>query len=281
MASDHRPSEERETGTHASSRRSVRSTLPRRVVLLGASNLTRGISTVVETAQAVWGSPLEVLAALGHGRSYGLRSRVLGRELPGITSCGLWGDLAARGPAETAALVTDIGNDLLYGASVPTILGWVAESLDRLMPLGARTVMTLLPLASVETLSQWRFKIARTCAFPKSRAQFDEILHQARELNAGLARLAAERNVRIVEQRGAWYGFDAIHIRLRHRRAAWSEILAPWSDAPSAAPTARGSLTRWLYLRSLPPLERRLFGRARRAAQPSGRLRDGTTIALY
>jgi hypothetical protein len=258
-----------------------RKAAPRRVVLLGASNLTRGISTVVETAQGVWGSPLEVLAALGHGRSYGFRSRVLGRELPGITACGLWDDLAPRPPAETAALVTDIGNDLLYGASVPMILGWVADSLDRLTALGARTVMTLLPLASVEELPEWRFKIARSCAFPKSRAQLDEILAQARELNAGLAQLAVERRVRVVEQRGAWYGFDAIHIRLRHWRAAWSEILAPWSDAPTAAPGARGSLTRWLYLRSLPPLERKLFGRARRAAQPSGRLRDGTTIALY
>jgi hypothetical protein len=189
--------------------------------------------------------------------------------------------LAARPPAETAALVTDIGNDLLYGASVPTILAWVAKSLDRLTALGARTVMTLLPLASVEELPEWRFKIARTCAFPKSRAQLDEVLHQARELNAGLTRLAAARRVRVVELRGAWYGFDAIHIRLRHWRAAWSEILAPWSDAPTTAPSARGSLSRWLYLRSLPPLERRLFGRERRSAQPSGRLRDGTTIALY
>jgi hypothetical protein len=254
---------------------------PKRVVLLGASNLTRGISTVIETAQAVWGSPLEVLAALGHGRSYGLRSRVLGRELPGISACGLWSELSARPPAETAALITDIGNDLLYGASVPAILGWVAESLDRLGAAGARTVMTCLPLASVESLSEWRFTIARTCAFPRSRARLADILTQARELNAGLAELAAARNVRLVEQRGGWYGFDAIHIRLRHWRAAWSEILAPWSDTQHSAPGARGSLTRWLYLRSLPPLERKLFGRARRAAQPSGRLGDGTTIALY
>jgi hypothetical protein len=253
----------------------------RRVVLLGASNLTRGISTVVETAQAVWGRPLEVLAALGHGRSYGLRSRVLGRELPGITACGLWDELAHRPAAATAALVTDIGNDLVYGASVSSILGWVGESLDRLAASEARTVMTLLPLASVESLSDWRFKIARTCAFPRSRAQLNEILHQARELNAGLIRLAERRRVQLVEQRGGWYGFDAIHIRLRHWRTAWSEILAPWSDASQSTPRARGSLTRWLYLRSLPPLERKLFGRERRAAQPSGRLRDGTTIALY
>ena len=257
----------------------------KRIVLLGASNLTRGISTVIETAWSLCGSPLEVLAALGHGRSYGLTSRVLGRELPGIRRFGLWDDLASRPPAETAALVTDVGNDLLYGASVREILGWVRESLDRLTAQQARTVLTLLPLESVRGLSDWRYLLLRTCTFPRCRARRLDILDAAIELNAGLKQLAVERGVSIVEQRAQWYGFDPIHIRLVHWRDAWREILAPWSDAPQSAPAqscpVRGSMTRWLYLRSLPPLERRLFGRARRALQPSGRLRDGTTIALY
>jgi hypothetical protein len=254
---------------------------PRRVILLGASNLTRGISTVVETARGIWGRPLEVLAALGHGRSYGLRSHVLGRELPGIIRSGLWDALTAGRPVQTAALVTDIGNDLLYGASVASILDWVRESLDRLAAVEARTVLTLLPLSSVESLSEWRYWLARTCAFPRCRARLDEILIAARELNSGLVQLAADRRIPVVAPRAEWYGFDAIHIRLRFWKASWQEILAPWSDSPIAVKGARGSLTRWLYLRSLPPLERRLFGIERRAAQPAGRLRDGTTIAFY
>jgi hypothetical protein len=254
---------------------------PRRVVLLGASNLTRGISTVVETAQGIFGSPLEVVAALGHGRSYGMASRVFGRELPGIMQCGLWDALAARPPAETAALITDIGNDLLYGASVGSILDWIAESLDRLAQLEARTIITLLPLESVAAISEWRFLIVRTCSFPKCRARLDEVLARAGELNAGLTELARARRIPTVELRGAWYGFDPIHIRLRFWKEAWREILAAWCDAPATAPVARGSLTRWLYLRSRAPEARRVFGVARRALQPSGRLRDGTMISLY
>ncbi len=42
-----------------------------RVVLLGASNLTRGISTAVGTARMILGEPGEYLIAMGHGRSYG------------------------------------------------------------------------------------------------------------------------------------------------------------------------------------------------------------------
>ncbi len=91
------------------------------VVLLGASNLTRGISTVVGMARGIVGEPSEFLIAMGHGRSYGQRSSVLGRSLPGITQCGLWEALRhARGP--TSALITDIGNDVIYGVPVETIL---------------------------------------------------------------------------------------------------------------------------------------------------------------
>jgi hypothetical protein len=71
--------------------------------MLGASNLAIHLPTVVETAARLWGRPLDLLAAIGHGRSYGMTSRVMGRVLPGILQCGLWDDLARRPPAETAA----------------------------------------------------------------------------------------------------------------------------------------------------------------------------------
>ena len=222
----------------------------KRIVLLGASNLTRGISTVIETAWSLWGSPLEVLAALGHGRSYGLRSRVLGRELPGIRRCGLWDDLAARPPADTAALVTDVGNDLLYGASVSEILGWVSESLDRLASHHARTILTLLPLESVESLSDWRYWLLRTCTFPRCRAGRLEILEAAIELNAGLKQLAAEHGAATVELPGRWYGFDPIHIRL----ASLARSMARDSLAVVRSARERGSSARIALALALSPL---------------------------
>ncbi|HEY2881946.1 MAG TPA: hypothetical protein VGJ15_05920, partial [Pirellulales bacterium] len=80
-----------------------------RIVLLGASNLTRGISTIVETAHNLWGPRLEILVASGHGRSYGLKSVFLGRALPAIIHCGLWEALAERRNVPTVAMITDIG----------------------------------------------------------------------------------------------------------------------------------------------------------------------------
>ncbi len=124
--------------------------LTRRVVLLGASNLTKGIGTVLETACRHWGRPLEAVGALGHGRSYGNASRVLGRQLPGILECGLWQVLGRSPGVPTAGLVTDIGNDLLYGQGVARIADWLEQCLDRLAAVHARTVVTLLPVDNLQ-----------------------------------------------------------------------------------------------------------------------------------
>jgi hypothetical protein len=260
----------------------LRADLPaRRVVLLGASNLTRGIATVVETASRVWGRPLDVLAAFGHGRSFGLRRSVLGRELPGIIESGLWDALRRRSPAPTAALVTDIGNDLLYEVPVPEIAGWLERCLDRLQHAGARVVMTSLPLRGIENLSNAKFLILRTIFFPGCRLCLEAVRERAFELERRLRDLTTGRGVLLVAHRAEWYGFDPIHIKLRHWAAAWRDILRPWAEAEAAPEPAPRSLRRWIYLRWLAPEQRWFFGREQRKLQPAGRLADGTALSYY
>ena len=268
----------------------------RRVVLLGASNLTRGISTVVESSWHAWGRPLDVLAALGHGRSYGMRSKVLVRALPGIAECGLWEAIAQRPALPTAALLTDIGNDLLYEAPVEQIVEWVELCLDRLMGHAgqpswlfedqrdayptARVAMTLLPLASLDTLSERKFRLFRSILFPACRLPLEVLHRRAIELNERVRQIGAARGIALIEPRAAWYGHDPIHLRMRDWRPAWQEILAAWRN-DDALPAARGSLARWLRLRALAPQCRWICGIEQRSAQPAARLRDGTTISFY
>jgi hypothetical protein len=253
----------------------------RRVVLVGASNLTRGIGMAVETACRVWGRPLDVLAAFGHGRSYGMRMSLLGRELPGLVDCGLWEALRRRPPAPTAALVTDIGNDLLFEVGVPEIAGWVRTCLDRLREAGARMVMTRLPLEGLQTLSPAKYLFLRTILFPFSRIALATVRERAHELDRRLQDLAAERNVCLVPHQAAWYGFDPIHIKMRHWAQAWRAFLAPWANAAPLPEPAQASFSRWLYLRRLAPEVRWFFGREFRHAQPAGRLPDGSTLSFY
>ncbi len=253
----------------------------RRVVLLGASNLSQGIATVVQTAQNVQRQSVEVLAAAGFGRSYGMDSCVLGRTLPGIIQCGLWERLKQT-QTPTAALITDIGNDILYGVEVPQIVEWVDTVVGRLQQTQARICLTLLPPVEPAGLSPTRFLFFRTMFFPGCRLTRDEVLSRAAQLQQRLQQLCADRGLRFKEQNRAWYGLDPIHIPRRHRRHAWREILLQWSkESAPEVPLARRSLSRWVHLQTRRPHQRTLFGRQQRAAQPAVKWRDGTTVSFY
>lgn len=252
----------------------------RRVVILGASNLVRGISTVFETSARSWGEPLDFLAAHGHGRSYGTESMFLGRVLPGIKNCGLWEALEERPPAPTAALVTDVGNDILYGAPVERIVEWVDTCLARLRPQCERIVLTELPVHQVHALTRRRYNFIRSIIFPQCRVSFEDAVEGALRLNERVCELAERHRVTCVPPRPEWYGFDPIHVRFDRLGPAWREILAPWcsGEPPAARPI---SIRRALLLRRLRPQYRRLFGFEQRKMQPAARLRDGSLISYY
>jgi hypothetical protein len=259
----------------------------RRVVLLGASNLTLSFPLVVESLRATLGEPFELIAAHGHGRSYGAWSRVLFRGLPGVATCQhLWKHLETV-PADSfpdeppLALITDIGNDVLYGASVERIVAWVGECLDRLSRHNADVVMTQLPVASVTALPPWRYHATRMLFFPGRRLSWDEMRNRVRHLSEELNRLAREFDAVLVEPQPDWYGIDPIHIRGSKRIEAWRHIFSQWSTLPRppqmAQATYRSALKLWL----LHPAERRLFGRTCTRQQPCLPAHGGMTVSIY
>ena len=252
-----------------------------RVILLGASNLTRAISTVVGTAQAMLGSPLELFIAMGHGRSFGRTSRVLGRTLPGIDECGLWDSLKDAPPAPTYALITDIGNDIVYGYDIAMIADWIERTLSRLNDLGARTIITRLPVQSIESLSAIRYQIAKAILFPGRRLSLDEARRRVREIDSAVSTLADHHGATLVDLPGDWYGMDPVHIRRSQHAAAFARIMASWSRSDGQPVEASGSVARWLKLHLARPQRWGLLGVQLGSTQPAVRLGDGSSVALF
>ncbi|MCP9464635.1 MAG: hypothetical protein NNA25_07540 [Nitrospira sp.] len=248
-----------------------------RIVALGASNLTRGFHTVVSTARTIWGHEIEIFAALGHGRSYGAPSQFLFRTLPGILKSGLWSELEARPGKPTRALVTDVGNDILYGFSVERILGWVEETLRRLSRLTRDIVLTNLPLASVRRLSHRKFLFLRTILAPTCRLSLIQVLDRAEQVNEGLVLLAKRFDARLFHLNQNWYGFDPIHIRPSLWRSAWRQILGVEPDRP----VARGSLLEAVQLYLMKPERRWLCGWEQVTPQGGVTLKKGGRVWLY
>ena len=245
------------------------------MVALGASNLTRGIWTVVSTARAAWGPGVQVLAAHGHGRSYGAHSRVLFRTLPGILESGIWQKLESMPEARTRALVTDVGNDILYGYSADRILAWIDEVVSRLQSLTQDIAITDLPVFNIR--SRTKYLAFRSILFPSSRLSHGRVLEAAEQINEGLEELSRARGLRFFRMNPDWYGLDPIHIRPSQWRLAWQEILG----VSSVSFRSFGGFIEALKLRMAPPERRWLFGVEQFNPQKGKSLPSGGHVWLY
>jgi hypothetical protein len=249
-------------------------------MILGASNVTVGLPTVVEAARNAWGRPLDLMIAAGHGRSYGVASSVLGRQLPSLISCGLWEAWDERAELPTAALVTDIGNDLIFGSDVDHLLRWVETCLQRLAQRVDRLVVTRLPLESISTLTPGKFHLLRSLLFPRSRVTLEEIFTRAEQANEQIVHFANRYHAYIVHPDRQWYHWDPIHICRTQRTSAWQKIFSCWSDGRPVMKTTH-SFRRWLTVRKARPLEWQRFGVARHREQPACTLPDGSLLSMY
>lgn len=256
------------------------------VVLLGASNLRISLATVVSTLRSMY-SDLSLFVACGHGRSYGQWSAIPFRALPGITQSELWPALerhlaglsvAPQSPAPKA-LITDVGNDIVFGVPVPRILEWVATCDDTFHRARADLIITLPPRDRLERLSDLHFKVARTVIFPGSRLTRPDMLEAVNALRSGLIALAERTGAIVIDPPAEWYGIDPIHVRRGLRTDVWKSIFARWpvASVPTAS-TPTVSLPPGLM--RMRPHHRRYFGREQHTPQPVHHA-DGFRLELY
>ncbi len=250
---------------------------PRRIVALGASNLTRGFYTLVRTSRERWGADVEILAALGHGRSYGAPSSFIGRTIPGVLESGLWRQLESMPPTPTRSLLTDVGNDILYGQSAAQIVAWVETAVQRLEPFSHEIVLTGLPSIGPDVISNAKFMFFRSAFFPRCRLTLRDVTETAARVNDGLFAIAAAHGARFVQLRRDWYGVDPIHIRPSLWHMAWQQILC--GDAGTAS--GRGSFIEALQLYAMRPERVSFLGMELGQPQTGTRLRRGARVWLY
>jgi hypothetical protein len=177
----------------------------------------------------------------------------------------------------TRGLVTDVGNDILYGFSVERTLGWVEEALVRLRTLTHDIVLTDLPLASVRRLSNGKFLAFRSVLSPACRLSLTEVIERAGRVNEGLVQLSASYGTRFFRLDPAWYGFDPIHLRPSQWRSAWQQILGAQPEGKSGF----GSTIESVKLYFMRPERRWMFGMEQVTPQTGVALRSGGQVWLY
>ena len=253
----------------------------RNLVLLGASNLSRGFARAVGIARSCFDERLSFYVAKGSGRSYGTEAGAFGKKFPGISSCGIWSALERAKSAPTNALITDIGNDLGYEVPVETILQWVEGCVERLLERDAKIVISDLPIESIRCLSERRYRLFRSVLFPQCRVEWDEMLCRLAALQAGVRQLAETHFIPVFPVETNWYGFDPIHPRAHFLDDYFAGMFNAGDTSRVARSTVSSSWLTSAYLQLIRAESWTNFGVQRSCAQPTGRLRDGTEIFLH
>ncbi len=251
---------------------------PARLVAVGASNLARLALALLDAHRAATGGAVDMHAALGRGRSFGIDSKLLFvRGLPSVLASAMWRHVRGGDRAATTALLLDVGNDLLYGIGVTRILAWADETLQRLGDVAARLVVVGLPLARIRCLPRWRYLAVRSVLVPTCRLSLRDAVGGSDVLHEGLRALAARHGAAFHEPPATWYGFDPIHVRRRH----WSDAARAWLGGASPLPSAIDTHRNRLAMLAWAPAERRWFGVRTRTPQPVRRFADGSSLSLW
>lgn len=253
-----------------------------RVILLGASNLAVGAPVVFRELQRYLPGPKEICGAFGHGRSFGKCSRVFFRRLPGILQCGLWDRLAETTPSATFALITDIGNDLMFEVPADEVAKWIESCVERLAQRDAKIVMTQLPLENIEHIGPRKYALMKRLMFPRSGISLTDLRIEVEKLSNALLEMSGRHDIQMVMPSRQWYGWDPIHIRRDRRAPALACIFSHWRDQTSSTDIqTRSGFRDWKDCRLAMPAEYWLFGRPCHRRQPCARFRNGDELWLY
>jgi hypothetical protein len=223
------------------------------VLVFGASNVRRGLVSLINEVNFCYGSRWDLVIVAGHGRSYGASTSVLGRRLPGIRQA-VWRDHFSGHHSARYALLTDFGNDLFYGATIFQLQQWIEESLTILHREKVKLTMTGLPLEAIQGCQKAKFFLLRTIFFPKTKLKFCDAIRGAETLDEVIRALSKTYRASYIQPSLQWYGVDPIHIRRDCYADAWKAFLRSDEMKKSAEKSRENNDSqfhfdsRWKYL---------------------------------
>ena len=195
-------------------------------LLMGASNLARGYSMLTRHISSCFGKDkTEFLNALGPGRGFCARGGMFNFTYPPIQDCRIL-EVAEKKPCDTrAVLITDIGNDLMYGVSADTLIESLDQLIDRALHWDAEIFLTSIHVNLKKDVSQTTFFILKSFFYPGSSITYEETDLFIIKVNSYLEEKAGQNErVHLISGMESFAGADKIHYSLLQTHSAWEKI---------------------------------------------------------
>jgi len=195
-------------------------------LLMGASNLARGYSILTRHILNCFGqNKTEFLNALGPGRGFCSRGGMFNFTYPPIQDCRIL-EVAEKKSCDTrVVLITDIGNDLMYGVSADTLIESLDRLIDRTLQWDAEIFLTSIHVNLKKDVSQTTFFILKSFFYPGSSITYEETDLFIIKVNGYLEEKARQNErVHLISGMESFAGADKIHYSLLQTHSAWEKI---------------------------------------------------------
>lgn len=210
---------------------------------MGASNLARGYSALVDClSQCLHPQAIEVLHAMGPGRGYFAQGGVFNVSYAPIVLSGVLDAARKRQPhvQKTLALITDIGNDIMYNVAPEKIIACVKSVVQELEAMDADVFIHPIPMDIMEDVTERQFGVLRKVFFPRSPVTHSGAASAVQKINEFLRALAGGR-IHLLPGAKEHCGVDKIHYSVFRSHKAWSEVVDAMGRVLPGAKTARVS----------------------------------------
>jgi hypothetical protein len=195
-------------------------------ILLGASNLARGFQALSDClVSSLAPNRVEILNAMGPGRGYCAEGGIFNIRYPAIGASGILDSICAEGetPHKVIALITDIGNDIMYGVAASEITACLSVLLKQFSALDADVFLQPIPIDLSEDVSESQFRLLKSIFYPHSAIDYEQAREAVFAVNDFLRTNAGER-VHLLPSGKEFMGIDKIHYSVFQSHKAWSGV---------------------------------------------------------
>ena len=210
-------------------------------VLLGASNLARGYCALTQhLSKGISGA--EFLNALGPGRGYYARGGLLNLSYTPIGECQIMeqAKVYAKRGFRVTVLLTDIGNDIMYGVPDQLLIECVDTLIEKSLQLNAEVFVTSIHVNVYKDFGKISFKLLRAIFYPNSLVTIDKANSVVKKMNHYLKEKSSQNErVHLISELGTFCGVDKIHYSLFKSHIVWSRIANTMLLSMSAPPSGK------------------------------------------
>ena len=201
-------------------------------IFLGASNLARsfyGLKCCI--TRCVFPRPVSFIHAMGPGRGYIRQGGICNAVYPPILNCNILkaAHKKRKNNQQIVALITDIGNDIMYGVSTEEIIGGLKSLFRDLSELEANIFITSIPIDLKKDVGEFYFRILRQVFFRNSLVEYHQASEAVQMVNKFILQ-SLKKNIIAINGMKQFCGIDKIHYSLFKSRSAWSHIAGNLTD---------------------------------------------------